>query len=84
MEPLMSTPERIDLTGSEAAVLQAASRLLAAHVVAGDVTADNLEEVTDAAARAAVSLARKIDRMVSADEEVTTRLDSPSTFRPLG
>lgn len=72
---------RLDLTDSEAAALQAASRIYAAEVAAGRVSAENQEEKLEAAACAAIKLAGKVDRMISADEEVTGSLGSPSSLR---
>ena len=59
----------LELQPSEAAVLQAASRIFAALVTANQVTAGNRTEMVSFAVRTAVDLALETDRIVASDDE---------------
>ena len=61
----------LDLQESEAHVVEAASRLYAAQIAAGNVTNDNAEEVIEACARHAIALAIRVDRLLQTEGEHT-------------
>lgn len=68
----MAQPEffaSLKLEPSETAVLHAASRIYAAFVASGQVTADNRDELCVQAIRTAVRLAQKVDAAVHSDDE---------------
>ena len=61
----------LELQSSEAHVLAAASRLLAAHISTGNVSDDELEATMEQCVRQAIHLAVGIDRILQSDDEPT-------------
>ncbi|MBA2538042.1 MAG: hypothetical protein H0V17_00280 [Deltaproteobacteria bacterium] len=59
----------LSLEPSETAVLHAASRILAGHIAAGTVTADNEDAAADRAVRQAARMALVIEKYVQSDGE---------------
>jgi hypothetical protein len=59
----------LELQPSEAHVLAAASRLLAAHVAAGRLTNETLEATMEQCVRQAIHMAIRIDRILQSDDE---------------
>ena len=57
------------LQWSESIILSAASRIFAAYITAGKVTADNEGEMMLKAIQTAIKMADKVDSMVKSDEE---------------
>ena len=63
----------LSLGPSEKTVVHAASRIFAALISAGRLTKDNSDELVELAVRAAVDLARQVDRAIESDGETVTR-----------
>jgi len=61
------------LEPNEMAVLQAASRIFAALVVAGRLDDENGDELVELSVRMAVALARESDRAIESEGEVLSR-----------
>jgi hypothetical protein len=61
----------LDLQPSEAQVVAAASRLLAAHIASGRVSDESLEVVLEECVRLAVQIAVRVDRHLQSDDEPT-------------
>jgi hypothetical protein len=61
----------LELQPSEAAVLAAASRLLAARLGAGIVSVDASDDELDRCVRLAIRLAVRVDRLLQSDTEAT-------------
>ncbi len=57
------------LQWSESVILSAASRIFAAYITAGKVTADNEEQMMLKAIQTAIKMSDKTDAMVKSDEE---------------
>ncbi len=57
------------LQHSEGIICQMASRILAAYISAGKLTADNEDQLMDHALSLAIKLARKGDRIIESDDE---------------
>ena len=69
------------LQSSEAVVVHAASRIFAALVAAGRVTEASRDEHLRFSVRAAIALARGIDRLLDSDDESG---DTSGSLGPLG
>ena len=76
----MEEPTRLELEPSEVAVLHAAARLLAAHIIAKDVTPENEAQMMDQCITQAINLAKTVDRRVSADSEIRGGLSSDQSL----
>lgn len=59
----------LELQPSEAHVLAAASRLLAAYIATGKVSRDTLEIAMEQSIRQAIEMARRVDRLLQSDDE---------------
>ena len=67
----MREQQYFDLAGSEAAIMTAASRFLAAWIVSGQVHTDNEKEYMERAADLAIRLSRTVDNLVQAEGETS-------------
>jgi len=63
----------LSLGESETTVVHAASRIFSALIAAGRLTEANCDELVEFAVRAAVDLARQVDRAVESDGETVAR-----------
>lgn len=59
----------LDLQPSEAHVVAAASRLLAAHIASGRRSEEALDDVLEECVRLAIQIAMKVDRHLQSDDE---------------
>lgn len=57
------------LQHSESVVCDMASRLLAAYIASGQLTADNEDELVERAIRISIKVAEKTDRAIESDDE---------------
>ena len=71
--PIREPIAALTLEPSETAVLEAASRIFSALIVAGRLGEENQGELVEFSIRAAVALAREADRAIESDHEVVTR-----------
>lgn len=67
----MKEQQYFDLAGSEAAIMAAASRFIAAWIVAGDLRAENEAEYVQRSADLAIRLSRTVDSLVQAEGETS-------------
>ncbi len=59
----------LKLQNSEGVVCQMASRLLAAHIAAGQLNSQNEDELIGRSLTMAIKLAQRADRMIDSDNE---------------